>query len=38
MAMIFFIFGIQKGGFGGFEKGHLFKKRRDGRGLELAKS
>ena len=38
MAIIFFISGMQKGAFGGFEKGHFFKKRRDGRGLELAKS
>ena len=38
MAIIFFIFGMQKGGFRVFEKGHSFKKPRDGRGLELAKS
>ena len=38
MAIIFFIFGTQKVGFGGLEKGHFFKKPRDGRGLELAKS
>ena len=38
MAIIFFIFGMQKDGFGGFEKGHFFKKPRGGRGLELAKS
>ena len=38
MAAIFLIFGMQKGGFGGFGKGHFFKIPRDGRGLELAKS
>ena len=38
MTMIFFIFGMQKDGFWGFEKGHFFKKPHDGRGLELAKS
>ena len=38
MAIIFFIFGMQKGGFEDFEKGHFFKKPRDGGGLELAKS
>ena len=38
MAIIFFIFGMQKEGLGGFEKGNFFKKPRDGRGLELAKS
>ena len=38
MAIIYIIFGMQRGGFGGFEKGHFFKKPRDGRGLELAKS
>ena len=38
MAMIFFIFWMQKGGFGGFETGHFFEKPRDGRGLELTKS
>ena len=38
MAIIFFIFAMQKDRFGGFEKGHSFKKTRDDRGLELAKS
>ena len=38
MAITFFIFGMQKGGFGGFEKEHFFKKPCDGRDLELAKS
>ena len=38
LAMILFIFAVQKGRFGGFEKGHFFKKPRDERGLELAKS
>ena len=38
MATIFFIFAMQKGRFGGFEKGHSFKKPRDDRGLELALS
>ena len=31
------IFAMQKDRFGGFEKGHSFKKPRDYRGLELAK-
>ena len=38
MEIIFFIFGMQKDGFGGFEKGHFCKKPCGGRGLELAKS
>ena len=38
MTITFFVFGMQKGGFGGFEKGHFFKKPRDDRGLELSKS
>ena len=38
MAMIFFIFVMRKDRFGIFEKGHSFKKPRDDRGLELAKS
>ena len=38
MAIILFIFAMQKGRFWGFETGHFFKKRRDDRGLELAKS
>ena len=38
MAIIPFIFRMQEGGFGGFEKGHFFRKPRDDRGLELAKS
>ena len=38
MATISFIFAMQKDRFGGFEKGHPFKKPRDDRGLELAKS
>ena len=38
MAMIFSIIGVWKSGFGGFEQGHYFKKPRDDRGLELAKS
>ena len=38
-AIILFIFAVQKGRFGGFEKGHFFKKKPlDERGLELAKS
>ena len=35
MAIILFIFAVQKGRFGGFEKGPFFKKPRDDRGLEL---
>ena len=38
MAIKFFSFAMQKDEFGGFEKGHSFKKPRDDRGLELAKS
>ena len=38
IAIMFFIFAVQKDMFGGFEKGHSFKKPRDDRGLELAKS
>ena len=38
MAMMFFIFTMQKDRFGGFEKGHSFKNPRDERSLELAKS
>ena len=38
MRITFFILGMQKGGFWRFEKGHFFKKPRDGRGVELAKS
>ena len=38
MAIMFFIFAMQKDRFGGLEKGHSFKKLRDDRGLELAKS
>ena len=38
MAIIFFIFAMQKDRFGGFEKGNSFKKPRDDKGLELAKS
>ena len=38
MAIILFIFAMQKVRFGGFEKGHSFKKPRDDRGLELGKS
>ena len=38
MAIIFFIFAMQKDRFGAFEKGHSFKKPCDDRGLELAKS
>ena len=38
MAIIFFIFEMQKDRFGGFEKGHSFKGPRDDRGLELATS
>ena len=38
MAIIFLMIGVQKSGFGGFEQGHYFKKPRDDRGLELAKS
>ena len=37
MAIIFFFFAMQKDRFGGFEKGHSFKKLCDDRGLELAK-
>ena len=38
MAIILFTFAVQKDRFGRFEKGHSFKKPRDDRGLELAKS
>ena len=38
MAIIFFIFAMQKDRFGRFEKGHSFKIPRDDRGLELATS
>ena len=38
MAIMLFIFAIQKGRFGSLEKGYFFKKPRDNRGLELAKS
>ena len=38
MAIILLIFAVQKSRFGGIEKGHFFKKPRDDRGLELAKS
>ena len=38
MAIIFFIFAMQNDRFGGFEKEHSFKKPRDDRSLELAKS
>ena len=38
MAIIFFIVALQKDWFGGFEKGHPFKKPCDDGGLELAKS
>ena len=40
MAIISFIFAMQKGRFGGLglEKGHFFEKPREDRGLELAKS
>ena len=38
MAVIIFIFAMQKDRFWGLEKGHSFKKLRDDRGLELAKS
>ena len=34
MAIIFFIFAMQKDRFGDFEKGHSFKKTRDDGGLE----
>ena len=38
MAIILFIFAMQKDRFRGFEKGYSFKKPRNDRGLELAKS
>ena len=38
MAIIFFIFAMQKDRFGGFEKGYSVKKPHDDKGLELAKS
>ena len=38
MAIILFIFAVQKGRSVGFEKGHFFKKPRDDRSMELAKS
>ena len=38
MTIIFLIIGVQKGGFGGFEKGYYIKKPCDDRGMELAKS
>ena len=38
MAIIFFIFAMQKDRFGDFEKRHSFKEPRDDRVLELAKS
>ena len=38
IAIMFFIFAMQKDRFRGFEKGHSFKKLRDDGGLELAKS
>ena len=38
MAIIFFIFAMQKDRFLGLKKGHSFKKPCDDRGLELAKS
>ena len=38
MTIKFFSFAMQKDKFGGFEKGHSFKKPRNHRGLELAKS
>ena len=38
MALMFFIFAMQKDRFGAFENGHSFKKPRDDRGLEPAKS
>ena len=38
MAIIFFIFAMQKDRFWGLEKGLFFKIPRDDRGLELAKS
>ena len=38
MAIILFIFAMQKDRFEGFEKGHFFKKPRDDRGLEQAAS
>ena len=36
--ILLFIFVMQKGSFGGLEKGHFFKKLRNDRGLELTKS
>ena len=38
MEIILFTFAVLKGRFGGFAKGHFFKKPSDDRGLELAKS
>ena len=38
MAITSFIFAVQKGRLGGFQKGHFFRKLRDDRGMELAKS
>ena len=38
MAIILFIFAVQKDRFGRFEKRHSFEKPRDDRGQELAKS